>query len=109
MQKPILIGLLLVLGVLFIPTPQRPQDCGGGSALWNSHEAPKNAKYMKQIAIETVDPTSRAYADIKQDSVYWDGMPNDPISLCAGETVFRFNGDTPNTFIRYSYSTGVEF
>lgn len=112
MKKSILIGLLVVLAILFVPTPQRPIECGGGSVIWNKETPPENAEYMNRIMRETSDYEILESYKPNSLKTYW-SESGGRILMCNayegyGGFVITFNEDSPMVQIMSLGTFGVE-
>lgn len=107
---PILLGLVFILAVLFMPTPQRPAYCGGGSVIWNWQKPPANADHIealvKQQHAKQVKSNTRSVA-------YWGRENTGEVVLCeiVNETdvVWLISSDKPDAYIIEQRVIGASF
>ncbi len=106
-KMPILLGLLFVLAVLFVPTPQRPAYCGGGSVIWSWQKPPVNADYIEDlIRANQTNP-------YKRTNRFWGLEDNGQVTLCetsgGAQIYWLISSDKPDAVIIEKRFTGAPF
>lgn len=114
-QKPILIGLLVILAVIFVPTPQIPQACGGGgSIIWDAGVPARNASHMKNSILKIREKHTNSNAKFTKRKIYWlERGANSNVMLCAhvngAWAIFVFDKDSPQADLIEERGIGSPF
>ncbi len=107
MQKPIFIGLVIIFAILFMPTPQRPYACGGGSVFWGWQKPPANADHIEELIRK--NQTSQYI----RSNRYWSYEDNGQVTLCetinGTKAYWRISSDRPDAVIVEAGSFGSSF
>lgn len=111
-KKVIFIGLLIVLGILFVPTPQRPIECGGGSVVWRTQSTLENANDMEKVILEDLAKHNPEFPNSK--NLYWDKLSDGKVIYCKtfyknGVATWVFDRDRPNAMLVRMTSSSGEF